>query len=81
MVDILIADGISCFDVALGYTPKWFVIALHVPLWNIVLSLVAYCLFTEMGFLALFLRGGEIPHPVVAFAFRWLLFRLMIGFG
>eukprot|EP00026_Physarum_polycephalum_P003356 Phypoly_transcript_03366.p1 GENE.Phypoly_transcript_03366~~Phypoly_transcript_03366.p1 ORF type:complete len:625 (+),score=67.14 Phypoly_transcript_03366:582-2456(+) len=38
-------------------------------------------LLTEAGFLALFLPASGLPHPVVAFAYRWLMFRLMLGFG
>ncbi len=45
------------------------------------------CLLLEMGFLALFmppLAGLEVasePHELLAWAHRWLLFRLMFGFG
>eukprot|EP00026_Physarum_polycephalum_P003628 Phypoly_transcript_03641.p1 GENE.Phypoly_transcript_03641~~Phypoly_transcript_03641.p1 ORF type:complete len:743 (+),score=59.51 Phypoly_transcript_03641:103-2331(+) len=38
-------------------------------------------LLSEAGFLALFLPTSGLPHPVVAFAHRWLMFRLMFGFG
>lgn len=54
------------------------------------------CLLLEMGALAVFLptgpsifqlinqgsmEGSPVPHPAVIFAFRFLLFRLMLGMG
>jgi len=48
------------------------------------------CLLFEVGFLALFLPAVHFlpqiqamhePLPVIAWAYRWLIFRLMFGFG
>ena len=48
------------------------------------------CLLLEAGFLALFLpptnslpdwSASSLPLPAVAWAYRWLLFRVLIGFG
>jgi (2Fe-2S) ferredoxin len=35
----------------------------------------------EAGFLALFLPAAGPPLPVIAWAYRWLLFRIVFGFG
>lgn len=48
------------------------------------------CLLFEAGFLALFLPDprtlpdlalSSAPHPAIAWTFRWLLFRVVFGFG
>src|SRR5262249_40768568 len=48
------------------------------------------CLLLEAGFVALFLpapnllpdwRASDLPLPAVAWAFRWLVFRMVLGFG
>ncbi len=70
----------SCFsNVAMGHSSKWYLLLFFIPL--LLLLLYSLLLVTETGFYMLFLSASSLPSPLVSFAFRWLLFRLMFGFG
>eukprot|EP01048_Picozoa_sp_COSAG05_P021216 COSAG05_NODE_3836_length_1812_cov_2.752481_1_plen_266_part_00 len=92
----LIGQACACGAAACGGTTGWLcLLAAHVLLlsidWATDLQYPWDCLLFESGFLALFLPAlspiyagleiSELPHPFVAWGFRWLLFRLILGFG